>query len=268
VTAEKMQHDPEAPETAGGYPGLGDVLVVIPTYNEAENIREIVGRLRHAVPEAGVLIADDGSPDGTGDIADALAAADRKVHVLHRTAKEGLGAAYLAGFAWAAERGADVMVEMDADGSHDPEELPRLLNALRDADVVVGSRRVPGGKIVNWPLTREMISKVGNTYVRLALGIPVRDSTAGFRAFRAKVLENLDLAGVSSAGYCFQIDLVYRAWRGGYRVTEVPVTFVERERGQSKMSSDIVREALFKVAVWGVQSRLAQARRVVSRLHS
>jgi dolichol-phosphate mannosyltransferase len=266
VTAEKMEREPAVDDTRGGYPGLGDVLVVIPTYNEADNIREIVGRLRTAVPEAGVLIADDGSPDGTGDIADELAAADPKVQVLHRTAKEGLGAAYLAGFAWAADRGADVMVEMDADGSHDPEELPRLLNALRGADVVVGSRRVPGGKIVNWPLSREMISKFGNFYVRMALGIPVRDSTAGFRAYRAKVLQNLDLAGVSSAGYCFQIDLVYRAWRAGYRVTEVPVTFVERERGQSKMSSNIVREAFLKVAVWGVQSRFEQARKAVNRL--
>ena len=266
MTADKMEHEPATSEARAGYPGLGDVLVVIPTYNEADNIREIVGRLRRAVPEAGVLIADDGSPDGTGEIADELAAADPTVHVLHRKAKEGLGAAYLAGFAWAAERGADVMVEMDADGSHDPEELPRLLNALRDADVVVGSRRVPGGKTVNWPMSREMISRVANVYVRVALGIPVRDSTAGFRAYRAKVLEGLDLAGVSSAGYCFQIDLVYRAWRAGYRVTEVPVTFVDRERGQSKMSSNIVREAFLKVAVWGVQSRFDSARKAVGRL--
>ena len=266
MTADKMEREPATSDTQGGYPGLGDVLVVIPTYNEADNIREIVGRLRRAVPEAGVLIADDSSPDGTGKIADELAAADPKVHVLHRRAKEGLGAAYLAGFAWAAEHGADVMVEMDADGSHDPEELPRLLNALRDADVVVGSRRVPGGKTVNWPMSREMISRVANVYVRMALGIPVRDSTAGFRAYRAAVLEGLDLAGVSSQGYCFQIDLVYRAWRAGHRVTEVPVTFVDRERGQSKMSSNIVREAFLKVAVWGVQSRYDTARKALGRL--
>lgn len=261
-----MERDAAATEARDSYPGLGNVLVVIPTYNEAENIRPIVTRLRRAVPEVEVLVADDGSPDGTGEIADELAAADPRVHVLHRSGKEGLGAAYLAGFAWAAERGADVMVEMDADGSHDPEELPRLLNALRDADVVIGSRRVPGGKVVNWPVSRVMISRVGNLYTRLALSIPVRDSTAGFRAYRATVLDAPNLDGVSSQGYCFQIDMVYRAWRSGYRVVEVPVTFVERERGQSKMSSHIVREALWKVGLWGVQARLGAAKRALDRL--
>nr|WP_240746535.1 polyprenol monophosphomannose synthase [Cryptosporangium phraense] len=266
MTAEKMDPEISDDDRAPEYPGLGHVVVVIPTYNEADNIRVIVSRLRAAVPDVEVLIADDGSPDGTGEIADELAAADRLVHVLHRAGKEGLGAAYLAGFAWAAEHGADVMVEMDADGSHNPEELPRLLNALRDADVVIGSRKVPGGKIVNWPMSRVMISSVGNLYTRLALSFPVKDSTAGFRAYRAEVLAAKNLSGVASQGYCFQIDMVYRAWRSGYRVVEVPVTFVERERGQSKMSPDIVREALWRVGLWGVQARLGSAKKALDRL--
>lgn len=266
MTAEKMEHDTGPASTREEYPGLGHVVVVVPTYNEAENIRPIVTRLRHAVPEVEVLIADDGSPDGTGEIADEMAAADPRIHVLHRPGKEGLGAAYLAGFAWAAEHGADVMVEMDADGSHDPDELPRLLNALRDADVVIGSRKVPGGKIVNWPMSRVMISSIGNLYTRLALSFPVKDSTAGFRAYRAEVIAATNLSGVASQGYCFQIDMVYRAWRAGYRIVEVPVTFAERERGASKMSSDIVREALWRVGLWGVQARLETAKKTLDRL--
>jgi dolichol-phosphate mannosyltransferase len=238
-----------------GYPGIGRVLVVIPTYNEADNVRIIVDRLRRAVPAAEVLIADDNSPDGTGAIADELAAADSHVHVLHRAAKQGLGAAYLAGFAWAREQGFDVAVEMDADGSHQPEYLPQILDTLADNDLVLGSRYVRGGKVVNWPAHRFLLSRTANLYVRLALGMPVKDATAGFRAYRMPVLDKIDVDTVSSQGYCFQIDLAWRTQRNGFRVAEVPITFVERERGASKMSSSIVREALVRVTIWGVQAR-------------
>ncbi|MCZ2525239.1 polyprenol monophosphomannose synthase [Streptomyces sp. NPDC059506] len=235
---------------------LGTVLVIVPTYNEAENIEAVVARVRAAVPEAHVLVADDNSPDGTGKIADELAAADPQVSVLHRRGKEGLGAAYLAGFAWGAERGFGVLVEMDADGSHQPEELPRLLTALKGADVVLGSRWVPGGRIVNWPRSREFLSRGGSTYSRLLLDVPIRDVTGGFRAFRAEALKELGLRDVASQGYCFQVDLARRAVRAGLRVVEVPITFVERERGDSKMSRDIVVEALWRVTAWGVAGRV------------
>lgn len=238
------------------YPGVGRVLVIIPTYNEADNVRTIVGRLRRAVPQADVLIADDNSPDGTGAIADELAAADDHIHVMHRAGKEGLGAAYLAGFAWARDAGYDAVVEMDADGSHAPEELPALLDALVDADVVLGSRWVPGGKVLNWPLSRHLISRTGNLYTRLALRMPFKDATGGYRAYRMKALDAMDLGGVASQGYCFQVDLAWRAYRQGHRIVEVPITFTERQRGTSKMSSAIVREALWRVTVWGVLSRV------------
>lgn len=248
-----------------GFADLGAILVVIPTYQEADNVERIVGRVRAAVPEAHVLVADDNSPDGTGRLADAMAAADDHVHVLHRPGKQGLGAAYLAGFAWGGEHGYDVLVEMDADGSHQPEELPRLLTALRGADLVLGSRWVPGGRVVNWPLSRKVISVGGSTYCRLALGVPIRDVTGGYRAFRRRTLEGLDLGTVASQGYCFQVDLAWRAVQGGFRVVEVPITFVERELGTSKMSKDIVREALVRVSEWGVRHRVAQAKSLVRR---
>jgi dolichol-phosphate mannosyltransferase len=235
-------------------------LVIIPTYNEADNIRIIVGRLRSAVPSADVLIADDNSPDGTGAIADELSANDPQIHVMHRAGKQGLGAAYLAGFAWAGEHHYDAVVEMDADGSHAPEQLPRLLDALADADAVLGSRWVQGGTVVNWPWHRWMISRVGNLYVRLALGMTLKDATGGYRAYRLPVLDKLDIATVASQGYCFQVDLAWRAVRNGFRVVEVPITFAERERGASKMSSAIVREALWRVTVWGSQARLRSVR--------
>ncbi|HWL34561.1 MAG TPA: polyprenol monophosphomannose synthase [Frankiaceae bacterium] len=237
---------------------LGRVLVCIPTYNEADNVAWIVGRVRAAVPEVDVLVADDNSPDGTGDIADSLAAEDPQVHVLHRTGKEGLGAAYIAAFAWAREHGYDVAVEMDADGSHQPEELPRLLAALRTADVVLGSRWVPGGEVRNWPTSRRLLSQGGNTYTRIALGVPLRDATGGYRAYRMAVLGALPLGEVASQGYCFQVDLAWQAWRAGFRIVEVPITFVERERGQSKMSRAIVAEALWRVTWWAVRSRRAR----------
>ncbi|TVL93254.1 polyprenol monophosphomannose synthase [Streptomyces sp. SAJ15] len=235
---------------------LGTVLVIIPTYNEAENIKPIVERVRTAVPEADILVADDNSPDGTGKIADELAAEDKQVHVLHRKGKEGLGAAYLAGFRWGIEHDYGVLVEMDADGSHQPEELPRLLIALRNADLVLGSRWVPGGRVVNWPKHREFLSRGGSTYSRLLLDVPVRDVTGGFRAFRRETLEGLGMDAVASQGYCFQVDLAWRAIKAGFTVVEVPITFVERERGDSKMSRDIVAEALWRVTSWGVSSRV------------
>ncbi len=240
---------------SGHLGGFNRVLVVIPTYDEAANIEPIIDRLRSAVPEADALIVDDGSPDGTGEIADKIAADDGRVHVLHRSAKAGLGAAYIAGFRWTLERGYDVVVEMDADGSHAPEELPRLLSALRSADLVLGSRWVPGGAVRNWPRSRHLISRCGNLYTRLALRMPLHDATGGYRAYRADVLARLSLETVSSQGYCFQVDLAWQAWRTGFRVVEVPITFTERVRGTSKMSSSIVAEALWRVTWWGLSNR-------------
>ena len=232
---------------------LGRVLVVVPTYDERDNLGPITARLFAAVPSADLLVVDDGSPDGTGELADELAAADPRVHVLHRTAKAGLGAAYTAGFAWARERGYDVVVEMDADGSHAPEQLPLLLTALEDADVVLGSRWVRGGQVVNWPRSREVLSRGGNAYTRTLLRMPLQDATGGFRAYRRCVLDELPLSEVASQGYCFQVDLAWRAWKAGYDVVEVPITFVERERGVSKMSRAIVLEALWRVTWWGLR---------------
>lgn len=241
------------------------VLVIIPTYNEAQNLPRIVGRVRQAVPGADVLVADDNSPDGTGAIADDIARSDGRVHVLHRPGKQGLGAAYLAGFAWGLDRGYDVLVEMDADGSHRPEDLPSILAALDGADLVLGSRWVPGGAVVNWPASRKVLSRGGNLYTRLALGINVKDATGGYRAFRSSTLLALDLAAVDSQGYCFQVDLAYRALEQGLVVREVPITFVEREVGTSKMSQRIVVEALWKVTQWGGRKRWQQAKALVRR---
>lgn len=241
--------------------GLGRVVMVVPTYNEAANLAWIVRRLRTAVPDVDVLVVDDGSPDGTGRIADELAAADPQVRVVHRTEKAGLGAAYLHGFAVALEAGYDVVGEMDADGSHQPEQLPDLLAALADADLVVGSRWVPGGSIVNWPRRREALSRGGNLYVRLLLGIEVRDATSGFRVFRRQTLEKIDLHTVRSAGYVFQTDLVTRTLRAGLTVREVPIEFVERVRGDSKMSGAVALESLRRITEWGVRERVARARR-------
>ncbi|MCW2721562.1 MAG: dolichol-phosphate mannosyltransferase [Pseudonocardia sp.] len=230
---------------------LRPVLVVVPTYNERENLGPVLSRLHAAVPDADVLVVDDASPDGTGQLADEMAAADKRVRVLHRTEKTGLGAAYLAGFAEALKGEHQVVVEMDADGSHAPEDLPSLLEALSDADLVLGSRYVPGGEVVNWPGHREWISRTGNLYSRLALGVSIRDITGGYRVFRRQVLEELDISSVSSQGYCFQVDMAWRAVQAGFRVREVPITFAERERGASKMSSTIVVEALWRVTQWG-----------------
>lgn len=243
----------------------GRVVMVVPTYDEADNIAWIIGRLRAAEPEVDVLVVDDSSPDGTGEIADRLAAEDDHVHVLHRTAKGGLGAAYLHGFAWALEQGYDVIGEMDADGSHQPEQLHLLLDALDDADLVIGSRWVRGGSVVNWPRRREALSRGGNLYVRLLLGISVRDATAGYRVFRRQTLEKIDLSAVRSTGYVFQTDLVARTLAAGLRVAEVPIEFVERERGASKMSGSVATESLRRITQWGLAERRAQVRRAWRR---
>jgi dolichol-phosphate mannosyltransferase len=234
------------------------VLVVVPTYNEVENLERIVERLLSSVPTAHALVVDDGSPDGTGDLAEKLAARDPRVHVLRRTAKTGLGAAYIAGFRWARTQGYDVVVEMDADGSHAPEQLPELLAALEDADLVLGSRYVPGGAVTDWPAHRLLLSRAGNRYTRWALRLPLNDATGGFRAARAELIDRLPFDDVASQGYCFQVDWAWRAVRAGARVTEVPITFSERAFGRSKMSGSIVREALVRVTVWGLQDRLAE----------
>jgi dolichol-phosphate mannosyltransferase len=244
---------------------LGPTLVIIPTYNESENIARIISRTREAVPDAHILIADDNSPDGTGKLADEIASDDDHVHVMHRLGKEGLGAAYLAGFEWGINEGYEVLVEMDADGSHQPEQLPELLAALTDADLVLGSRWVKGGKVVNWPKSREALSRGGNLWTRIMLGIPLRDATGGFRAFRRKTLLGLGLDNVASAGYCFQVDLAWRALKAGFRVVEVPITFIEREYGDSKMSKRIVIEALLLTTVWGVEHRIKQLRELVAK---
>ena len=235
--------------------------MVVPTYDEADNLAWIVDRIRAAVPDGDVLVVDDGSPDGTGEIADRLAAEDPQVHVLHRTAKQGLGRAYIAGFGWALERDYLVVGEIDADGSHAPEALPTLLDALHDADLVIGSRWVPGGSVRNWPLHRQLLSRGGNLYVRLLLDISVRDATAGYRLFRRATLERIDIESVLSTGYVFQADLAFRTLKAGLRVVEVPIEFVERERGDSKMTPDVAVESLRLITRWGLRERRNRRRR-------
>lgn len=229
-------------------------LVVMPTYNEALNIELVIEQLHAEQPQVDVLVVDDGSPDGTGEIADRLAAADPRVHVMHRAGKSGLGAAYRAGFAWGLERAYDRLVEMDADGSHRPSDLAAMIAASLDgADLVLGSRWIPGGGVVNWPWYRRFISRGGTRYARFMLGIDIADATGGYRVFRRHTLERLRLEDVVSEGYCFQIDMTRRTLAAGMTVVEVPITFVERERGTSKMSGAIVREALWRVTVWGLR---------------
>lgn len=257
--------DTHPTSATAGSDELGRIAMVIPTFNEVDNLEWIVGRVRSAQPNAHVLVVDDNSPDGTGALADRLATADPHVHVLHRTAKGGLGAAYLAGFARALEEGYDVIGEMDADGSHQPEQLHRLLAALRRADLVIGSRWIPGGSVVNWPLDRTLLSRGGNLYVRLLLGIDVRDATAGYRLYRRQTLEKIDLASVRSTGYVFQTDLVTRCLRAGLTVSEVPIEFVERVRGDSKMSGAVALESLQRITSWGLRERWRQLRAYLRR---
>jgi dolichol-phosphate mannosyltransferase len=231
------------------------VVVIIPTYNERENLGSIVDRVRVSVPEAHVLVVDDNSPDGTGTLADDLAAADAHIHVLHRTGKKGLGAAYIAGFRWALDEGFGAVVEMDADGSHQPEQLRFLLAALDDNDLVIGSRWVPGSYVINWPKSRQLLSRSGNAYARLILNIRLRDLTAGYRVYRDTALRRIGLENVQSQGYSFQVDLTVRALRAGLEVIELPITFVERATGTSKMSGTIIVEALWRITRWGVSAR-------------
>lgn len=231
-------------------------LIITPTYNEKESLPTHLAAVRSAAPDAHLLIVDDNSPDGTGQIAQEAAISDPHIHVMHRPGKNGLGAAYIAAFSWGLQNGYDVLVEMDADGSHRAEDLPKLLAAIDDgADVVLGSRYIPGGAVENWPFSRQFLSRGGNIYIQAVLGIPLRDATGGFRAYTAEALREIDLNKVASQGYCFQVDLAWRAVEAGLEVREVPITFVERVHGVSKMSGDIVREALLRVTVWGVKAR-------------
>ncbi|HET7025718.1 MAG TPA: polyprenol monophosphomannose synthase [Gemmatimonadales bacterium] len=219
-------------------------LVVIPTYNEAANLPQIVPAVLAQNARIEILVVDDNSPDGTGAIADRLSADDPRVHVLHRTAKAGLGRAYLAGFEWALEQEYGFIFEMDADFSHDPKYLPTFLAAITEADLVLGSRYSGGVNVVNWPMSRLLLSWAANKYVRWVAGLPLTDSTGGFKCFRREVLEAIDLADVRSNGYAFQIEMSFRAWRKGFRLKEIPIVFVDRVEGQSKMSKRIVREAI------------------------
>lgn len=231
---------------------MTSVTIVIPTYNERDNIESILSAVRASAPEARVLVVDDGSPDGTGQLVDARAESDPHIAVLHREKKGGIGAAYRAGFARAIAEGAEVLVQMDADGSHDPADIPRLLSALSEADLVIGSRWIPGGRILNWPWYRQGISRGGSAYARAMLRSGVADMTAGFRAFRSPTLTSVGYAELTSTGYCFQIDTLRRTESLGFRIVEIPVTFLERERGSSKMSGAIVAEAMLRVTGWGI----------------
>ena len=230
-----------------------ETLVIVPTYNEVAGLQTMLGRIRAAVPHADVLVVDDASPDGTGELADRIAAEDAAVSVLHRAAKEGLGPAYLAGFAHALQRDYRYVVEIDADGSHDPVELPAMLRlAAEGADLVLGSRWVQGGAVRNWPRSRQAISRAGNAYARAVLGSRIHDLTAGYRADRADALRQVGLDGVASHGYGFQVEMAWRLERAGMRVVEHPIVFVERATGRSKMHTGIVLEALMRVTLWGM----------------
>ena len=242
---------------------LGKVLVIVPTYNERESLPVIVSGIRQAEPEVHILIADDNSPDGTGEVADGLSTSDNSVHVLHRSAKAGLGAAYLEAFGWAKANGYDVVVEMDADGSHRPEDLTKILDALTNNDVVLGSRWIKEGKVVNWAKSREVLSRGGNLYTRMWLGIPLHDATGGFRAYRVSARGVMNVDHVESQGYCFQVDMAWRAVKANLRVAEVPITFVERELGESKMDGSIVKEALWRVTQWGIEKRFSDLKRIL-----
>lgn len=233
-----------------------DVLVIVPTYNEAENIASVVDELLAASDRIEILVVDDDSPDGTGDIVDAITALQPRVQALHRAGKQGLATAYLRGFEWGQQRGYRYLFEFDADGSHPANRLPALIDELDGgADLVIGSRWVPGGATENWPLGRELLSRAAALYCRFTLKSKIRDITAGYRGYRTDQLGQLDLGPVSSAGYCFQIELAWLFERNGKRVVEVPITFVERELGQSKMSRAIVLEAIWRVTAWGLGYR-------------
>jgi dolichol-phosphate mannosyltransferase len=256
----------ETPDRHATGSDTSPAVVAIPTYNERDNIEDTVRAALAGTDRIDILVVDDSSPDGTGDLADALAAAHPRVHVLHRAEKQGLGAAYLAAFAWAAERGYRTVVEMDADGSHDPADLPRLLDAVgAGADLAIGSRYVPGGSVRNWPVHRLALSRGAGVYTRALLGLRVQDVTAGYRAYRLDSLHKLRLDTVNSVGYCFQIDLTWRAVKSGLDIREIPIVFTERRAGASKMSGAITVEALWNVTRWGVAHRTRRLRRALRR---
>lgn len=246
--------------TPTAYAPSSKTLVIIPTYNEIENLPLITKRVREAIPAVDILVVDDNSPDGTGDAADKMAAEDSQISVLHRGGKGGLCGAYMAGFAWGLDKGYEVLCEMDADGSHAPEQLHRLLEEVdKGGDLVIGSRYIPDGEVVNWPAQREYLSRIGNLYISLALGTDIKDMTAGYRAFRREVLEAMDLDELSNAGYIFQVDLAFRVDQAGFDVREVPITFTERELGESKLDGSFVKDSLFEVTKWGIAHRAEQA---------
>jgi len=251
-------------------PAAWRTLVVIPTYNEAENIGTVVANTLAALPTTHLLIVDDASPDGTGRLADELAESDDRIHVLHRTTKNGLGKAYVEAFGWALEQGYELIVEMDADGSHPARTLPEMVDTIRAGaeatppiGVVIGSRWVQGGRVENWPKSREALSRGANLYARAALGIRTNDLTGGYRVYRADALAAMELADVDSQGYCFQIDLTIRTVNAGFGVVEVPIVFKDREFGVSKMSGNIVVEAMVKVTAWGIGRRASQLRHLL-----
>jgi len=227
---------------------LNKTLVIIPTYDEKENVRAMIAQVLPQAPGLEILVVDDGSPDGTGEIVAEIAKTEPRVHLLRRAGKQGLGTAYIAGFKWGLPRGYDFLMEMDCDFSHDPNSIPQFLKAIQEADVVLGSRYKDGIRVVNWPLSRLVLSKGASYYVRFVTGLPVADPTGGFKCFRRATLEAIDLDSVQSNGYAFQIEMTYKAWMKGYRVREIPITFTDRYAGQSKMSGGIVREAL--AVVW------------------
>ena len=226
--------------------------VLVPTYQELHTLASIVHRIFEHNPDVHVLVIDDNSPDGTGKLADQLKAKYFNLEVLHRKSKNGLGAAYIDGFNNSIND-FDVLVEMDADGSHDPQDLVTILKEIPNYDCVLGSRWVPGGKVVNWPKSREILSRGGNSYARLMLGIDIGDATGGFRAYKTSTLKELDLSDIDSQGYCFQVDMVRRLLKKGFKIKEVPITFTERTIGTSKMSRNIVLEAFLKIGIWGLQ---------------
>ena len=236
-------------------------LVIVPTYNEVDSIGEVAERLfASAGSDVALLVIDDGSPDGTADAVRELARGPHEIELIERSGKQGLGTAYVAGFAWAIERGYDIVVEMDADLSHDPADVRRLIEALDDADLAVGSRYVPGGRIENWSPIRRWLSLAGNLYARMWLGFAVQDSTSGFRAYKVEALRRQDLSELRSEGYAFQIEMTRRLHRSGAMIKEVPITFVERVQGKSKMSRRIVIEAILKVTRWGIRDRITHRR--------
>ncbi|HKT82687.1 MAG TPA: polyprenol monophosphomannose synthase [Solirubrobacterales bacterium] len=237
-------------------PALEPAWVILPTYNEAENLEDFIAAVLPVLPaSARVLVVDDSSPDGTGEIADRLAAGEPRISVLHRTHKEGLGPAYIAGFRYALERGAQLLLEMDSDFSHDPSYLPAMLAAVEDADLAIGSRYVAGGGVADWGVVRRAISRGGSAYSRVVLGLDVRDLTAGFKCFRREVLESIDLDSIESKGYAFQVEITYRTVRQGFKVVEVPIVFRDRERGTSKIDRSVIREALWRVPLLRLHDR-------------